>query len=419
MAKLSEVLESRGYAYQYSADTLAEITDGEKRTLYWGTDPTADSLHVGQLQGALVMRHFLEHGHKLIILVGGGTGMIGDPGGRSEERNLQDNETVDRNTEALRAQFSQLFNGLAFEIVNNADWLRDLHLLAFLRDIGKHFTVNEMIKRDTVRPRLETPDASISFTEFSYSLLQAYDYLHLHEQFGVDLQVGGSDQWGNMLPGADLIRRKKEERVFVFSWPLLINKTTGRKFGKSEGGAVWLDPQKTSPFAFYQFWLNSDDEQQEEYLKKMTMLSLDEITGIMESHRKDPGARGAQRALADAVTTLVHGEAAATAARRVSDVLFGAGELTSLSVDEREQLVREAPTTQVRLGEPLADVLVRTTLASSKREARQFMTDGGVTLNGARVTDMNRKVMREDFQAAPMAVLKRGKRKVHVLTLAS
>lgn len=416
--KLSEILKSRGYVYQTSSETLEEITDGEKRTLYWGVDPTADSMHVGQLQGTLVLRRFLEDGHKLVILVGGGTGMIGDPGGKSEERNLQDDETVDRNSEALRAQFAQLLGGLEFEMVNNAEWLRTLNLLEFLRDVGKHFTVNEMIKKDTIRPRLETPDASISYTEFSYSLLQAYDFLHLHEHHDVDLQVGGSDQWGNMLPGIDLIRRKKGEQAYVFSWPLLINKATGKKFGKSEGGAVWLDAKKTSPFSFYQFWLNADDEGVEEYLKKMTLLPLEDIARIMREHEADPAAREAQRALAEAVTTLVHGKEAADSAARMTETLFSESGLQGLSTDDIEMLKREAPSYTVAIGEELVDTLVSAGLASSKREAREFIEKGAVSLNGGKVLDAGQRVMEEDFLSAPVALLKRGKRNVCVLVRA-
>ncbi len=224
--KLSEILRERGYVYQHSSEKLEEITDGEKRTLYLGVDPTGDSMHVGQLQGLMVLRRFVEDGHKLIIIVGGGTGMIGDPGGKSAERNLLDDETVEKNSDALKSQFSQLLGGVDFEMVNNADWLKSLNMMEFLRDVGKHFTVNEMVKRDSVRPRLETPDQSISYTEFSYMLLQAYDYLELHKRYGCDLQVGGSDQWGNILSGVELIRRTTGNTAYALSWPLLVDKAT-------------------------------------------------------------------------------------------------------------------------------------------------------------------------------------------------
>lgn len=318
--KLSEVLRERGYIHQHSGE-LEEITDTPK-TFYWGVDPSGDSMHVGQLMGILVVRRFIEHGHKLIVIVGGGTGMVGDPGGKSEERNLLSDETIARNTEALRAQFKKLFKGAQFEMINNADWLKSANLMEFLRDVGKHFTVNEMIKRDSVRPRIETPDQSISFTEFSYMLLQAYDYLHLHEHNNCTLQVGASDQWGNIVSGLDLIRRKRGETAHAFCWPLLVNKSTGKKFGKSEGGAVWLDANKTSPFQFYQFWINAADDEVEEYLLRMTLVEKADIDAVMEEQRSNPSGRAAQRKLAWEVTALVHGSNEANKARDASEALF-------------------------------------------------------------------------------------------------
>ncbi|HWP61573.1 MAG TPA: tyrosine--tRNA ligase [Candidatus Paceibacterota bacterium] len=414
MATLSALLKERGYVYQFSAPKLPEITDGEPRTFYFGVDPTADSMHVGQLQGILVLRRFIEAGHKLIIIVGGGTGMIGDPGGKSEERNLLSDETVRNNAEALRAQFSKLFEGAPFEMINNADWLHEANLMEFLRDIGKHFTVNEMIKRDTVRPRIETPDKSISFTEFSYMLLQAYDYLHLHEKYNCTLQVGGSDQWGNMISGVDLIRRKTGKTAHVFSWPLLVNKSTGKKFGKSEKGTVWLDPAKTSPFEFYQFWLNTEDDFVQECLLKMTLASKPEIDAVMEMHRRDKIERHPQKFLARSVTALVHGEEEATQAETLSGVLFGAVSLAELSASARQQLKAAAPSCEIAVGSNIIDVLVGSTLASSKREARQFLSTKAVSLNDTTIEDATYVLTAEDFQHG-LALLKRGRRNVRVL----
>lgn len=414
--KLSEILRERGYVYQFSAENLEEITDRHQRTLYLGVDPTADSMHVGQLQGLLVLRRFVDAGHKLIVIVGGGTGMIGDPGGKSSERNLLDDNTVKKNAEALKKQFKQLLGGVDFEMVNNAEWLHPLNYMEFLRDIGKHFTVNEMIKRDSVRPRLETPDQSISYTEFSYMLLQAYDFLELNTRYGCDVQVGGSDQWGNMVSGVELIRKKNSKQAYVFSWPLLVDKKTGKKFGKSEGNAVWLDATKTSPFKFYQFWLNADDEMVEELLLKMTLLSKNDIEQTMTAHVKEPASRIAQRRLANAVTALVHGESASALAEEVSASLFGTSDV-KLSAEGVELLNREAPTCEVRPGEQLTDVLVRSGLSSSKREARQFIEDGAITVNGAKISDSGRVVMKEDFESTSIALLRRGKRNVCVLTV--
>lgn len=412
MAKLSEILRERGYVHQHSSETLEEITDGPKRTVYLGIDPSADSLHAGNLVGLLVLRRFLEDGHKVIILTGGGTGMIGDPGGKSEERNLLDEETVARNAKAVAAQIRTVFGSRDFTEENNAKWLGKLQLLDFLRDVGKHFTVNAMIKKDIVRDRLDA-ESPISFTEFSYSLLQGYDFLHLNREYGCDVQVGGSDQWSNILAGVEFIRRKEDKTVFAFTWPLLVNKATGKKFGKSEQGAVWLDARKTSPFQFYQFFLNADDEAAPELLLKLTLMPSQEIEEVLGSHRKNPGARTAQRRLAREVTALVHGEEGANAMERLSEALFG--DAMSLSEKDIESLRGVAPSCSVREGEALAEVLVASQLSSSKREARQFLADGAVTLNGERV-DEARILQRGDF-ARGFALLKRGKRSVCVLRL--
>lgn len=341
---LSEVLKERGYIHQHTGE-LADVVD-TPRTLYWGVDPSADSMHIGQLMGIIAVRRFIEHGHKVIVIVGGGTGMVGDPGGKSEERNLLTDETIKHNSEALRAQFSKLFAGASFEMINNADWLRRANLMEFLRDVGKYFTVNEMIKRDSVRPRIEDPDKSISFTEFSYMLLQAYDFFHLHNTKDCTLQVGASDQWGNIVSGVELIRRKANATAHAFCWPLLVNKSTGKKFGKSEGGAVWLDAQKTSPFDFYQFWFNAADEDVEEFLLKMTLVSKAEIDAVMEEQKQNPAGRAAQKRLAYEVTTLVHGEAEATKAQNFENVpTIASGKLRDVlegySTSELRRLVEQ------------------------------------------------------------------------------
>lgn len=413
MAKLSEILRERGYVYQQSSDTLEEITDGPKRVLYLGIDPSADSLHVGNLMGLLVLRRFLEDGHKVVILTGGGTGMIGDPGGKSEERNLLDAETVEHNTKAVAAQIRQVFGSPDFIEVNNADWLSKLNLLEFLRDVGKHFTVNAMIKKDIVRERL-AKESPISFTEFSYSLLQGYDYLHLNETHGCDVQVGGSDQWSNILAGVEFIRRKTERVVYALTWPLLINKSTGKKFGKSEQGAVWLDPKKTPPFQFYQFWINAPDDAVEEYLLTMTTLQKLEIDAAMELHRRNPGERQAQQVLAREVTTLVHGEAAASSARAVSDILFGDKDTSRLDAAALSMLQNEAPSCRVSVGDTIVDTLVASGLATSKRDARQLIEGSGVSVNNETVKAVDRAISGGDFKNG-VAFLGRGARSVCVL----
>ena len=344
MTTLSELLRERGYVYQHSSP-VEEITDGPKRMLYLGVDPSADSMHAGQLMGTLVLRRFVEDGHKLIVLLGGGTGMIGDTGGKSDERNLLEKKVLESNTEALRRQLKQLLGGVDFVMVNNADWLGGLNYLEFLRDIGKHFSVNEMIKRDSVRLRLEASEQGISYTEFSYMLLQAYDFLELHTRHGCDLQVGGSDQWGNIVSGVDLIRRKTGDKVYAFSWPLLADKT-GKKFGKSEGNAVWLSGQKTSPFDFYQFWFNVADDEVEEFLLKMTLLPKAEIDKVMAAQKADPAARAAQKKLAYEVTALVHDAQEAEKAKDFKNMpTVPAGKLrdaiTDLSTSELRRLVEQ------------------------------------------------------------------------------
>lgn len=412
---LAHILRERGLVHQHSSDTLEAITDGQKRTVYLGIDPSADSLHVGNLVGLLVLRRFLEDGHRVILLTGGGTGMIGDPGGKSEERNLLDEETLAHNTKAVAQQIRQVFASSDFIEVNNAEWLLKLKLLPFLRDIGKYFTVNAMIKKDIVKNRLDA-ESPISFTEFSYSLLQGYDFLHLNQEHGADVQVGGSDQWSNILAGVEFIRRKEGKEVFALTWPLIVNKTTGKKFGKSEQGAIWLDPKKTSPYQFFQFFLNVEDDAVEELLLKLTTLSYHEVESIVTAHRASPHSRTAQKELARAVTTLVHGEESAENAASVSAVLFGEKSLAEVSAEAHALLAEEAPSAGIKLGKPVVDVLVESGLASSKREARQFIEAGAITLGGTPVETLERVLEESDFENG-LALLRRGKRNVAVLVL--
>jgi len=367
--KLSEVLQERGYVYQHSSG-LEETVD-TPRTLYLGIDPTADSMHVGHLQAMLVLRRFLENGHKVIVLLGGGTGMIGDPSGKSEERNLLDEATLAQNAAGVKKQAQQLFNSRNFEIQNNLDWLGKLKVIDFLRDIGKHFSVNAMMARDSVKDRLENREQGISYTEFSYMLLQSYDFLHLFEQQGCTLQLGASDQWGNMVSGVDLIRRKTGKTAYALSFPLLVNKSTGKKFGKSEGGAVWLDPTKTSVFDFYQFWINSSDDDVEEYLLKMTLVPKADIESVMAEQRQSPASRAAQRKLAWEVTALVHGEKEADKAKDATEALFSGkapadmpsvpgGKLrdvvTSVSTSELRRLVEQGAVSLVESGKKVESI---------------------------------------------------------------
>ena len=405
--ELSAELKNRGLVQDTSADI--ERILGEKRTVYIGTDPTADSLHVGHLAWVVLLKRLGDAGHKLILLVGGGTGMIGDPKEKGE-RSLKSLEEIDHNAQAFEVQLRKLLGERAdFEMVNNAEWLREVKLLDFLRDTGKHFTVNDLVKRDLIRRRLDTPDESISYTEFTYSLLQAYDYRELNERYGCDLQIGGSDQWTNILSGVDLIRKTANREVFAFSFPLITD-ASGRKFGKSEGNAVWLSGEKTSPYQFYQFWLSVEDEKVIDYLKIYTFLSLEEIASIEKEHNTDPSARIAQERLAREMTVFTHGEEATESAVRVSGILFQGGALDNLTEADKQVLKENAPVFEASQGRLLVDVLVESGLASSKREAREFIEGGAVTISGEKVTDVDSKV-----EFGELAILKRGKKNLVVL----
>lgn len=408
--ELVNELKERGLVEHTSADI--EKILAEKRTLYIGTDPTADSLHVGHLAWVALAKRLADAGHKVVLLVGGGTGMIGDPKEKGE-RPLAAEEAIDQNAVALSAQLSALLGDRAdFMMVNNAEWLREVKLLPFLRDVGKHFTVNDLVKRDLIKRRLETPDDSISYTEFTYSLLQAYDYWELNRRFGVDLQIGGSDQWTNILSGVDLIRKREGKEVFALSIPLITD-AAGRKFGKSEGNAVWLDAKKTTPYQFYQFWLNIDDAKVIDYLKIYTALPLEEIEAIASEQESDPAARPAQKKLAEEVTSFVHGGEAVRGALLVSEVLFGNGALASLSADDKPLFIANAPKYEVASNENIIDVLVAAGLAASKREAKDFVTAGAVTLAGKKITDPE-----TILEFTGHAILKRGKRNAVLLTRA-
>lgn len=397
-------LKERGLV-EHSSSDIEKIL-GEKRSVYIGTDPTADSLHVGHLAWVMLMKRLSDAGHQVFLLVGGGTGMIGDPKEKGE-RSLMKEEDIDRNAAALSSQLSGLLGTHAdLKMVNNADWLRSVKLLEFLRDVGKHFTVNDLVKRDLIKRRLENPDDSISYTEFTYSLLQAYDFWELNRQYGVDLQIGGTDQWTNILSGVDLIRKREGKEVYALSIPLITD-ASGRKFGKSEGNAVWLDPKKTTPYQFYQFWLNVDDAKVGDYLKTYTELTIDEINAVTEAQATDPGARLAQKRLAEAVTKFVHGDDSPEVVARVSEILFSGGEV---SAEDRQFLVSNGPTHKVSAGDTLVDTMIAAGLAASKREAREFIESGAVTLNGEKVSDLEMSL-----EATGPMILKRGKRNVVVL----
>ena len=401
--KLSEELQWRGF-WNQTTFTDDKLIDSENFTLYLGTDPSADSLHVGHLAVYMMVRHFLERGHKVFLLVGGGTGMIGDMRD-TEERNLLPYEEIEHNKQALKSQVSRIFAGRDFTLVDNADWLAELELLPFLRDIGKNFNMADLVSREFFKARINN-GKGLSFAEFTYTLLQGYDFWHLFNQYGVNLQIGGSDQWGNLLSGVDLIRKKENTEVYAMTAPLLINKSTGRKFGKSEGGAVWLDENKTSVYKFYQFWLNVDDESAIEYMKIFTMLDRDTIEAIAENHAVNPGARSAQKVLAREVTDIVHGANRRESVERVNEVLFGGGDFKKLSDDDLGALAEEIPC--VDAGIDVIGALVESGAVGSNGEAKRLLKSGAISLNGEKLAE--NKVVNDT------SLLKKGKNTFVLIT---
>lgn len=398
MSTLSEELQARGFVNQTTYTDLT-LLDGAPVSFYWGVDPSADSMTIGNLAAAMMVRHFIDHGHKAFLLVGGATGMIGDPDGKKDERNLMTLEDIARNKQAIAEQYKRVFAGKDFEIVDNYDWFKNIHYLDFLRIIGKHVPMSSMLGREFVQSRLGEEGSGISYAEFSYSLIQGYDFLHLFREHGVTLQVCGADQWGNSITGVDLIRRIEGKEAHVYSTPLIINKATGQKFGKSEDGAVWLDENKTSVYKFYQFWLNLDDEGVGEYMKVYTLLPVDEIDRIITEHQQNPGQRLAQRRLAEEVTRLVHGEERLARVARVTNVLFGSAQFSELSEDDIETLSHEIPTAD--LHNSLVTVLVESGVASSNGDARRLIEGGAVSVNGEKVN--------ADSQLDTTCLIKKGK----------
>jgi tyrosyl-tRNA synthetase len=382
---LSEELSWRGFVNQTTYKD-SKALDGKPITFYLGIDPSADSMTVGNLAVAMMVRHFIDYGHKAVLLVGGATGLIGDPDGKAEERELKSLEEIARNKAPIAKQYKQLFSGQSFELVDNYDWFKDIGYLAFLRDVGKHVPMRQMLGREFVQARLSEDGAGISYAEFSYSLIQGYDFLHLYKTKNVTLQVCGADQWGNCIAGVELIRRIAGAEAHIWSAPLVINKTTGVKFGKTEAGAVWLDERKTSVYQFYQFWLNADDEGVEDYLKLYTLLDKERINKALDAFHKDRSQRAAQKLLAYEVTKLVHGEKKASAVRRASDVLFGGEEFDKLGREEVQVLKAELPVVEASSNEGLSALIVSAGLAQSRSEANRLIAEGAVTINGKKPT---------------------------------
>jgi tyrosyl-tRNA synthetase len=424
MTELLDDLDQRGLIHETTdrAALAARLAEGPI-SLYYGCDPTAPSLHVGNLIGLVLLRRFQDAGHHPIALAGGATGMVGDPSGRSDERNLLDEATLTANVAAIAAQMGRIIDldATGAGLVDNRDWTADLTLLEFLRDVGKHATVNQMVARESVRARMAS-EQGISFTEFTYMLLQARDYLWLHEHQGVELQVGGSDQWGNILSGVDLIRRARGRTVHALCWPLLLA-GDGTKLGKSTGARIWLDPALTTPYAFYQHWMQTEDAELRRMLAQFTLLPLAEVTELVAAHAEQPRHRAGQRALAHEVTALVHGAEAARAAAEASAILFG-GDPTDASLAALDMVAGEAPTAGLADGETVDDgvdlppVLVRAGLASSLGDARRQLEQRGISVNGAKV-EPGRRLGAEDLLHGRYTLLRKGKREWAVLDLRS
>ena len=420
--KAFDVLQSRGYVEWCNAeDRLREVMDEGMITAYVGFDPTADSLHVGHLIPLMALAWLQRAGHRPIALAGGGTGLIGDPSGKSRERNLITVEEVQRNVEGVRPQLAHFLDfdcgANSALLLNNYDWLSSHSFLEVLRDVGKYFSVNSLIAREYVRSRLEDPDKGISYTEFSYVLLQAMDFRHLYEAHGCRLQMGGNDQQGNLLAGSDYVRKSMGGEVFGLTQPLLLT-ASGTKFGKTEAGAVWLDPRRTSPYRFYQFWFNTDDRDVERLLKLFTFLPLDEIRDLMERHAARPEERAAQRRLALEVTQLVHGEGAALSVVKASSVLFDAeSDLTDLTEETYAALREEVPFAEVKLDLPAAvlDVLTVCGAFESRGEAKRAIRQGGVSLNGMRASDEGATVSREELGRGRYLFVRIGRKRFHLI----
>ncbi len=396
--KLSEELTWRGFVHQTTYQDITAL-DGDPISFYIGVDPSADSMTIGNLVAMMMVRHFIKHGHKAYMLVGGATGLIGDPDGVSTERGAINTDDIENNKKAIAEQYKQVLAGKDFTVVDNYDWFKDIKYLDFLRDIGKHVPMSSMLARDFVKSRLGENGSGISYAEFSYSLIQGYDFIHLFRKYNVTLQLCGADQWGNSVTGVDLIRRLDNKDVNVYSTPLLVNKSTGVKFGKSEGGAVWLDANKTSVYKYYQFWLNADDSGVIDYLKIFTMLGRDEIDKLAKQLSENPEARLAQKTLAHEACELVHGKDRTQSVERVTDVLFGTADFMTLKDNDLDMLAAEIPV--VSTGKSLINTLVEAKLALSNSDARRLITSGAVSINSKKVL--------KDEAINSMALVKKGK----------
>lgn len=409
MKKMSffEELKWRGLVKDIAGDDLEDKLNNEKVSFYWGTDPTADSLHIGHYSSLVTAKRLAKAGHHPVLLVGGATGLIGDPRPTSE-REIISKETVEKNLEGIKAQVKEIVGG-DVEVVNNNDWMKEFSFTDFLRDVGKYINVNYMLDKDIIRRRLET---GITFAEFSYTLIQGYDFLHLFREKGVVLQAAGSDQWGNITTGIDLIRKITGEEAYGFTMPLILD-ATGKKFGKSEGNALWLNEDKTSSYELYQYLINSDDSKVEEYLKVFTFLTPEEIMDVMERHNKEPEKRIAQKTLAEQIITDLHGEESCKQAFRISESLFS-GDVKSFTEKDINDAFKGLEPFTISEDKNIVDVLVDGGVCSSKREAREFLNNGSISINGEKVTDLDLVITKDKCLHKKYLIIRRGKKKYHI-----
>jgi tyrosyl-tRNA synthetase len=424
MSNLLDEFEWRGMIQDLTRGMDEAFGEGP-RAAYIGFDPTASSLHVGSLLPIMGLVHLQRAGHRPVAVVGGGTGLIGDPSGKTEERRLLTREQARENLEGIRSQLERFLDfdtgPNAALMVDNLEWLDELRTVDFLRDVGKHFSVNALLRKESIRRRLEDEEAGISFTEFSYVLMQAYDFLVLHDRYDCTVQMGGSDQWGNITAGIDLIRRARGRKAYGLVFPL-VTSATGVKFGKTEAGTIWLDPERTSPYRFFQFWMNTDDEDAVRYLKYFTLLDRAEIRVLKEEMEERPHQRGAQRALAREVTRMVHGGGGLDRAEQATRVFFG-GELEGLEADEIADVFADVPSTELARdalageGTSLVELLARTELATSKGDARRAIQGGGVYVNNRRADGVDRKVTADDALDGRFIVLRKGKKNYHLVSV--
>ena len=425
---LLEDLNARGFLAQQTApvEELDHFLSEKPRIIYAGFDPTADSLQAGNLVPVMGLRRFQQAGHKPIALVGGATGMIGDPSGKSDERNLLIPETLEHNLSCQKKQLEQLLDFGTDEnkvmIVNNYDWMKEFSFLEFLRDVGKNFRIGEMMSKDSVKNRIGSEGSGMSYTEFSYQILQGYDFYHLYKNMDCEIQIGGSDQWGNIVSGTELIRRKLgvETQAFGITFPL-VTTATGEKLGKSAGNAIWLDPEKTSPYEFYQYWINTDDRDVERYLLMFSFKPLNKIKAIVEEHQTAPERRMGQKALAEEITEMVHGQDQLQKALSASKVLFG-GSIEGLSADDLKSIFSDVPSTSIdesdlNEGISILDLFAQVELSPSRGQAKKLVQSGGAYLNNEKITDIGLVVKKENLASESVLILRSGKKKYHLVQL--